>query len=46
MAPPTYQEYDVSQIVNIKSLSVLPVFGDGHTVTQAFPSSEEIALSN
>jgi len=29
--PPTYQEYDVSQIVNVKSVANIPVAGDGKT---------------
>jgi len=29
MRPPTYQQFDVNQFVNIKSVSGLPVFGDG-----------------
>ena len=29
--PPTYQQYDVSQFVNVKSVSGLPVYGDGVT---------------
>jgi glucan 1,3-beta-glucosidase len=32
MAPPTYQEYDVKQVVNIKSVEGFPVYGDGRTV--------------
>jgi glucan 1,3-beta-glucosidase len=29
LRPPTYQEYSIDQVVNIKSVSGLPVFGDG-----------------
>lgn len=29
--PPTYAEFDVSQVINVKSVSGLPVFGDGKT---------------
>lgn len=31
MAPPTYQTYDVSEFVNVKSVSGYPVYGDGST---------------
>jgi glucan 1,3-beta-glucosidase len=31
MMPPTYQEYSVSQFVNIKTVSGVPVYGDGVT---------------
>lgn len=31
MAPPTYQEYDVSQFINVKTVSAYPVAGDGVT---------------
>ena len=31
MKPPTYKEYDVSQFVNVKSVSGFPVAGDGST---------------
>lgn len=39
MAPPTYQEYSVNQVVNIKDVKGFPVYGDGQTVgsTLAFP---------
>jgi glucan 1,3-beta-glucosidase len=30
-APPTYQEYDVSQFINVKSVPGIPVAGDGKT---------------
>jgi hypothetical protein len=33
MAPPTYQEYSVDQIVNIKAVKGFPVHGDGQTVS-------------
>lgn len=29
--PPTYQTYDVSEFVNVKSVSGYPVYGDGQT---------------
>ena len=29
--PPTYQEFDVSQFINVKSVDSLPVYGDGNT---------------
>ncbi|CAL5871938.1 uncharacterized protein PFLUO_LOCUS6193 [Penicillium psychrofluorescens] len=29
VAPPTYQEYDVQQVVNIKTVKNFPVYGDG-----------------
>jgi glucan 1,3-beta-glucosidase len=32
MAPPTYQEYKVQQVVNIKTVKDFPVFGDGQSV--------------
>ncbi|KAH8817280.1 putative exo-beta-1,3-glucanase [Xylogone sp. PMI_703] len=31
MAPPTYQEYSVKQVVNIKNVKGFPVHGDGQT---------------
>ncbi|KUJ06906.1 pectin lyase-like protein [Mollisia scopiformis] len=31
MAPPTYQEYSVHQVVNIKTVEGYPVYGDGQT---------------
>ena len=31
MRPPTYQDYSVSQFINIKSVSAYPVYGDGAT---------------
>ncbi|RAL02841.1 glycoside hydrolase family 55 protein [Aspergillus ibericus CBS 121593] len=31
MAPPTYQDYDVGQVLNIKNVPGLPVYGDGET---------------
>lgn len=31
MEPPTYQEYDVDQFVNVKTVSQYPVHGDGST---------------
>jgi len=31
MPPPTYQEYDVTQVVNVKSVQGLTVHGDGKT---------------
>ncbi|RFU30600.1 hypothetical protein B7463_g5757, partial [Scytalidium lignicola] len=31
MAPPTYQEYSVNQVVNIKNVKGFPVHGDGQT---------------
>jgi glucan 1,3-beta-glucosidase len=31
MPPPTYQEYGVNEILNIKSVSGSPVYGDGQT---------------
>ncbi|GAB5594024.1 hypothetical protein Unana1_08924 [Umbelopsis nana] len=31
MAPPTYQEYSVKDVVNIKTVKRFPVYGDGHT---------------
>jgi len=31
MAPPTYKENDITQFVNIKSVTGLPVYGDGKT---------------
>ncbi|OBT38861.1 hypothetical protein VE00_10871 [Pseudogymnoascus sp. WSF 3629] len=31
MAPPTYQEYSVDQVLNIKTVAGLPVYGDGAT---------------
>ncbi|RFU33704.1 hypothetical protein B7463_g2616, partial [Scytalidium lignicola] len=31
VAPPTYEEYDVSEFVNVKTVAGLPVFGDGAT---------------
>lgn len=31
MAPPTYQEYAVDQVINIKSVEGYPVYGDGAT---------------
>jgi glucan 1,3-beta-glucosidase len=31
VVPPTYQEYDVSQVVNVKAVSAHPVRGDGST---------------
>ncbi|KAH6723019.1 putative exo-beta-1,3-glucanase [Leptodontidium sp. MPI-SDFR-AT-0119] len=31
MAPPTYQEYSIDQVVNIKSVKDFPVYGDGQT---------------
>jgi glucan 1,3-beta-glucosidase len=34
MAPPTYQQYSVSQVVNVKSVSGLKVYGDGQTVKE------------
>ncbi|KAH7355180.1 putative exo-beta-1,3-glucanase [Rhexocercosporidium sp. MPI-PUGE-AT-0058] len=34
MAPPTYQEYTIDQVVNIKSVKDFPVYGDGQTKTQ------------
>ena len=33
-APPTYQEFDVHQVVNIKNVPALPVYGDGQTVSK------------
>jgi glucan 1,3-beta-glucosidase len=33
MAPPTYQEYSVKQVVNIKDVGGYPVYGDGQTVS-------------
>ena len=33
MAPPTYQQYDINQVVNIKNVKTLPVYGDGKTVS-------------
>ncbi|KAJ9639673.1 hypothetical protein H2204_003744 [Knufia peltigerae] len=30
-APPTYQEFDVRQVINIKNVPGLPVLGDGQT---------------
>jgi glucan 1,3-beta-glucosidase len=33
MAPPTYQQFSVSQVVNIKSVKGFPVHGDGQTVS-------------
>jgi len=32
-SPPTYQEFDVRQVVNIKNVTGLPVFGNGQTVS-------------
>ena len=32
MAPPTYQQYSVDQVVNIKNVKGFPVYGDGKTV--------------
>jgi glucan 1,3-beta-glucosidase len=31
MAPPTYQQYSVNQVINIKTVGGLPVLGDGAT---------------
>ncbi|ORX38303.1 pectate lyase superfamily protein-domain-containing protein [Kockovaella imperatae] len=31
MAPPTYQEYALNQVINIKSVSGYPVYGDGQS---------------
>jgi glucan 1,3-beta-glucosidase len=31
IAPPTYSQFNVSQFINVKSVSGLPVFGDGKT---------------
>lgn len=31
MAPPTYQKYSVDQVLNIKNVAGLPVYGDGAT---------------
>jgi glucan 1,3-beta-glucosidase len=31
MAPPTYQQYSASKVLNIKSVSGYPVYGDGST---------------
>lgn len=31
MAPPTYQQYSVNQVINIKTVAGLPVLGDGAT---------------
>jgi glucan 1,3-beta-glucosidase len=33
MAPPTYQDYSVNQVVNIKDVKGFPVYGDGQTVS-------------
>jgi glucan 1,3-beta-glucosidase len=40
MAPPTYQEYTVKQVVNIKTVSGYPVYGDGQTVSDTFSSHQ------
>ena len=32
MPPPTYQEYDINQVINIKNVTGYPVLGDGKTV--------------
>jgi glucan 1,3-beta-glucosidase len=39
MAPPTYQEYSVDQVVNIKTVKGFPVYGDGETVNLQNPLS-------
>jgi glucan 1,3-beta-glucosidase len=31
MAPPTYKQYSVDQVLNIKTVAGLPVYGDGAT---------------
>ena len=31
MAPPTYQEYGTGQVLNIKNVPGIPVYGDGET---------------
>ncbi|PVH76745.1 glycoside hydrolase family 55 protein [Cadophora sp. DSE1049] len=31
MSPPTYQEYSVDQVVNVKSVKDFPAYGDGQT---------------
>ena len=33
VAPPTYQQYSVDQVVNIKNVKGFPVYGDGKTVS-------------
>ena len=33
MAPPTYQQYSLDQVVNIKTVKGFPVHGDGQTVS-------------
>jgi glucan 1,3-beta-glucosidase len=37
MAPPTYQQYSVDQVVNIKTVKGFPVYGDGQTVSSQSP---------
>jgi glucan 1,3-beta-glucosidase len=37
MAPPTYQEYSVEQVVNIKTVKDFPVYGDGQSVSAFAP---------
>ena len=37
MPPPTYQEYGVDQVVNIKTVKDFPVYGDGQTVSYLPP---------
>lgn len=39
MAPPTYQQYSVDQVVNIKTVKGFPVHGDGQTVSLPLPFS-------
>lgn len=31
MKPPTYQDYTIDQVVNVKTVTALPVWGDGVT---------------
>lgn len=43
-APPTYQEYSVKQVVNIKNVKGFPVYGDGQTVSPILYSNVVVLL--
>jgi glucan 1,3-beta-glucosidase len=44
MAPPTYQQYSVDQVVNIKTVKGFPVHGDGQTVSYQSSARQWVLL--
>lgn len=46
VAPPTYQEFGIHQVINVKNVPGLPVYGDGQNVSESVPTISPLLPSN